>query len=60
MIRSYVGFSPFSLRYPQPVTTREAPALSPKALGGRQTGLRLTGKQGQCINHGNFKGIVIK
>lgn len=44
---SVENFSPFSSRYPQPVTVMVAPAVRPKALGGRQTGLRLSGSQGE-------------
>lgn len=51
--RQCVSFSPFSSRYPQPVTVMEALAARPKALGGRQTGLRATGRQVMCIHDDN-------
>lgn len=47
--RQCVGFSPFSSRYPQPVTAMVDPAERSKALGGRQTGLRLTERQGHSF-----------
>lgn len=41
--------SPFSCRYPQPLTVRAALSETLKALGGRQTGFWPTGKEMQCV-----------
>lgn len=57
MMGSVSGFSPFSSRYPQPVTAMVDSAGRPKALGGRQTGLRLTRRQRQCIHFEHFISI---
>lgn len=40
---------PFSSRYPQPVTLMLDWAGRPKALGGKQTGLRFSGRQWKVI-----------